>query len=173
MCTAPDDKDNWKPEGATDSNVPSRTFSLAKVRVGNDDANPTIYPGDVVYVNKAAPVYMTGEVFSPQGLYIKEGGLSLQRAIGMVGGFKNRPKTDAIVIHRPRPGSIEQYDNIVANFDLIKSGQQKDIILQPYDIVEVGQAKDSVAVSVLKYALGAGKNVVAGFSGALPYRVLY
>lgn len=174
MCTAPDDKDNWKSDAPGDpAIVPSRTYSLAQIKVGTGDSNPNIYPGDVIYVHKAAPVYMTGDVFSPQGIYLKEGGLSLQRAIGMVGGFKNRPKTDAIVIHRLRPGTADQYDNIVANLDLIKTGQQKDVILQPYDVVEVGEAKDSVAVQVLKYALGAGKGVVAGFSGALPYRVLY
>ena len=174
LCSTPDDKDNWKSDAPNDPTiVPSRTFSLAKIKVGTDESNPTIYPGDVIYVHKAAPVYLTGEVFSPQGIYLKEGGLSLQRAIGMVGGFKNKPKTDAITIHRLRPGTADQYDNIIANYDLIRTGQQKDVILQPYDVVEVGQAKDSVAVSVLKYALGAGKGVVAGFSGALPYRVLY
>ena len=174
LCAAADDKDNWKSETPDDkTSVPSRKYSMANIKIGNEDANPTIYPGDVVWVQKAAPVYMTGEVFSPQGIYLKEGGLSLQRAIGMVGGFKNRPKTDAILIHRPRPGAVEQWDHIVANLDLIKKGQEKDVILQPYDVVEVLAAKDSVGVQILKFAIGAGKGVVAGFSGALPYTVLY
>ncbi len=172
ICTDAEDPSNWKTEGAEQTDVPSRMFNLASVKAGKDEANPIIYPGDVIYVHKAPPVYITGEVMAPQGVYLKDGGLTLTEAIAKVSGVRREAKTKDIKIYRLKAGSTER-DLITANYDLIKKGEQKDIPLQPYDIVEVDRARDSIAMSILKIAIGAGRagvNAVATGSG---YRVLY
>jgi polysaccharide export outer membrane protein len=167
-------------EGAADADwsegsgadMPSRLYSLSSVKLGTDAANPQIFPGDVVVVQKAAPVYITGEVATPQGIYLKEGGLSLSEAIAKIGGVRREAKTKDIKIYRLKPNSKER-DIIRANYDLIKKGQQKDIMLEPNDIVEVDKAKKSIAQTVLELVTGTARTALGGFGGALPTRVLY
>jgi polysaccharide export outer membrane protein len=172
MCSEDKEDSNWKPDTSDPTDVPSRLYSLASVKMGKEEANPVIYPGDVIVVQKASPVYITGEVVAPQGIYLKEGGLSLTEAIAKIGGVRREAKTKDIKIYRLKPNSKDR-DIISANYDLIKKGLQKDIILEPQDIVEVDKAKDSVAQQILKIVVGAGKTVVSSMSGGVGYRVLY
>ena len=39
---------------------------------------------------RGEPIYITGEVVAPQGIYLKEGGTSLTEAIAKVGGVSSR-----------------------------------------------------------------------------------
>jgi polysaccharide export outer membrane protein len=163
----------WKNDANDPTSVPSRTYSLASVKSGKEDANPIIYPGDVIVVQRASPVYITGEVTAPQGIYLKEGGMTLTEAIAKIGGVRREAKTKDIKIYRLKSADSKERDVISANYDLIKSGEQKDVILEPYDIVEVDKAKDSIAQSILKIAIGAGRQAVGSLSGGVGYRVLY
>lgn len=172
MCPEEGEDSTWKPVTTDPSDVPSRLYSLSSVRLGKEEANPIIYPGDVIVVQKASPVYITGEVRSPQGIYLKEGGLSLTEAIAKIGGVNREAKTRDIKIYRLKSNSKDR-EILTANYDLIKKGQQKDILLEPYDIVEVDKAKDSIAASILKIAIGAGKGAVTSMTGGIGYRVLY
>jgi polysaccharide export outer membrane protein len=161
-------KDNdWIAEnGGLD--VPSRIYSLSSLRQGLDEANPIIYPGDVVVVQKAAPVYITGEVRLPTGIFLKEGGLSLSQAVAMVGGVNREAKTKDIKIYRQKANSKDR-EVISANYDLIKKGTQKDVMLEPYDIVEVDKAKKSLKDIVLGIILKTADVIPQ----ALPTRILY
>jgi polysaccharide biosynthesis/export protein len=154
------------------SEVPSRMYSLTSIKQGNEDANPQIYPGDMIVVQKAPPIYMVGEVNAPQGLYIPEGGLSLTRAVAMVSGVKREAKTKDVKIYRLKANSTDR-DILSVNLDLIKTGKQKDVMLEPYDIVEVDKTKDGIAKTILNIAIGAGKGVIGGFGNVLPQRVIY
>jgi polysaccharide biosynthesis/export protein len=154
------------------SEVPSRMYSLTSIKQGNEEANPPIYPGDMIVVQKALPIYMVGEVNAPQGLYIPEGGLSLTRAVAMVSGVKREAKTKDVRIYRLKANSTDR-DTISVNLDFIKKGTQKDVMLEPYDIVEVDKAKDSLGKTILGIALGAGRSAIGGFGNVLPQRVLY
>jgi polysaccharide export outer membrane protein len=168
--TCADDKSaNWLASDTT--GVPSRIYNLSEVRVAGDK-NPVIYPGDVVIVQKAAPVYITGEIANPQGVYIKEGGLTLHDAIAKLGGVRREAKTKDIKIYRLKPNSTER-EVISANYELIRKGQQKDIQLQPYDIVEVDKAKDSIAKMIMDIAIGAGKSTIGAVTQGVGYRVMY
>lgn len=172
MCSEDKEDSDWKAATSDPTDVPSRMYSLASVKLGKEEANPVIYPGDVIVVQKASPVYITGEVVSPQGIYLKEGGLSLTEAIAKIGGVRRGAKTKDIKVYRLKPNSKDR-DILTANYDLIKKGQQKDILLEPYDIVEVDKAKDSIATTIMKFAIGAGKSVVGSITGGVGYRVLY
>jgi hypothetical protein len=69
MCSDNSEDSKWIAENGVE--VPSRIYSLSSVKQGLEEANPIIYPGDVVVVQKAAPVYITGEVRQPTGLLLR------------------------------------------------------------------------------------------------------
>lgn len=172
MCTDKNEDSDWKLAMGDPTDVPSRMYSLASVKMGKEEANPIIYPGDVIVVQKASPVYITGEVVSPQGIYLKEGGLSLSEAIAKIGGVRREAKTKDIRIYRLKANSKER-DVIIANYDLIKKGLQKDPMLEPYDIVEVDKSRESIAQTILRIAVGAGKTLITSGANSVGYRVIY
>ncbi|MEP6944696.1 MAG: SLBB domain-containing protein [Acidobacteriota bacterium] len=172
LCGDVNDESDWKADAGDPTDVPSRMFSLSSVKLGKEDANPVIYPGDVIVVQKASPVYITGEVVAPQGIYLKEGGLSLTEAIAKIGGVKREAKTRDIKIYRLKAGSKER-DVIAVNYDLIKKGQQKDVMLEPYDIVEVDHAKKGIAQTILEIAAGAARTGITSATGGIGTRILY
>ncbi len=171
ICSEDAQKNDWR-DGDDKLDVPSRMYSLSALRLGKDEANPEIFPGDVIVVQKAAPVYITGEVTTPQGIFLKEGGLSLSEAIAKIGGVRREAKTKDIKIYRLKANSKDR-EIISANYDQIRSGEQKDIMLEPYDIVEVDKSKKSIAQTILDIAVGASRSAIGGFGNALPTRVLY
>lgn len=172
ICNDGDEDSNWKPESNIPGDVPSRLYSLSSVRSGKDEANPTIYPGDVIVVQKASPVYITGEVVAPQGIFLKEGGLSLTEAIAKIGGVRREAKTKDIKIYRLKSNSKDR-EILSANYDLIKKGEQKDIMLEPYDIVEVDKSKKSIGQTILEVVAGAARSGVSSLSGGVGTRILY
>lgn len=169
LCMADNDKDNWKASA-------TRTFRLADVNAGREDSNPVIYPGDMILVQRAPPIYITGEVVSPQGIFLKERGLSLTEGLALVGNVRAGAKTKVITIQRLKPGASPESNDrelISANFDLIRTGKQKDIMLKPFDIVVVDKAKDPIGLAILKVALNAGKTFAASAANVIPARIVY
>ena len=61
ICADAATLDEWTRETAGQG-VSTRIYSLAAVAHGSEEANPEIFPGDIINVPKAAPVYITGEV---------------------------------------------------------------------------------------------------------------
>jgi protein involved in polysaccharide export with SLBB domain len=139
--------------GTNGQDVPSRMYSLASLRQGREESNPEILPGDIIIVQKAAPVYVTGEVMRPGELSIPEGGLPLLQAVAMASGMTREAKTKNIKVFRRKPGSIEP-EVLIANFDNIKKGVEKEIMLEPFDIVEVGKAPKKFTDYLLEFATG-------------------
>lgn len=153
MCAAPDEINDWKTEAGNGFDVPSRVYSLRSVRQGKEESNPQIYPGDIIVVQKASPVYIVGEVLRPGEMTIPEGGLPLMQAVAMASGISRDAKTKNIKIYRRKEGSVEpQIINV--NYDLIKKGEQKDVILEPFDIVEVDKSKKKFTDYLLEFATG-------------------
>ena len=150
ICTDPSAERNWATNGM---DVPSRMYTLASLRQGREEANPEILPGDIIVVQKAAPVYVTGEVIRPGELNIPEGGLPLTQAIAMASGITRDAKTKNVKIFRRKTGSPEP-EIIAANYDQIKKGTQKDIMLVPFDIVEVDKAAKKFTDYLLEFATG-------------------
>ena len=153
-----------------------RTFRLADINAGKEDSNPVIYPGDVILVKRAEPVYITGEVVAPQGVFLKERGLSLSEGLALVGNLRQGARKSKINIFRLKPGaSLESKDRevITANLDLIAAQKQKDIMLQPYDIVIVDKAKKPIGLTIAEIALGAAKNAANSIPNTLSYKIIY
>lgn len=172
LCANSAEENNWLVESENGLTTPSRMYSLSSLRLGSEEANPLIYPGDVIIVHKASPVYITGEVASPQGIYLKEGGTTLTEAIAKIGGIRREAKTKDIKIYRLKANSKDR-EIISVNYDLIKKGEQKDVMLEPYDIVEVDKTKKSIAQIVLETVAGVGRTAVSTLGTGLPTRVLY
>jgi polysaccharide biosynthesis/export protein len=166
MCDDLNQQDDWLTNN-NGADIPSRVYSISSLRQGGNESNPEVFPGDIIVVQKAAPVYVVGEVLRPGEMIIPEGGLPLTQAIAMASGITREAKTKNITIHRRKENSAQQ-ENIFANYDLIKKGEQKDIILEPYDIVEVDKAKKKIGDVLLDIVTGG----VRSAANSLPVRVL-
>lgn len=175
ICAEPEEVTAWKAEAEANKEIgaPSRLYSISTVQQGKDESNPVIYPGDIIIVQKAKPVYIVGEIRGGSGgLLLKEGGLPLSRAIAMVGGVNREAKSKDVKIYRAKPDSLEK-EIITANLDLIKTNKQKDIMLEPYDIIEVNKASDSIGKILLKTVTGAGSSGLGSLVTNGAVRVLY
>ena len=133
MCPAPGEEADAAPIDAL--KVPINIIKIGDLLANKPGANPVIRPGDVVMVMEAEPVYVTGSVINPQGLFLRDK-LMLTRAIAMVGGFRKEAKTSDVRIYRQKPGSSEQ-EIIKVDYAAIKKKQREDVLLQPYDVIEV------------------------------------
>jgi polysaccharide biosynthesis/export protein len=153
MCGDADQTADWKVAGDGGLGSPSRTYSLTSLKQGSEGANPEIFPGDVILVHKASPVYVTGEVIRPGELVIPEGGLPLTQAIAMASGITREAKTKNVKIYR-RTNNSPQPEVIAVNYDQIKKGREKDMMLQPFDIVEVDKSKKSIGDILLEAVTG-------------------
>jgi polysaccharide export outer membrane protein len=153
VCAAPDIAKEWQTEKSDVLGVPSKLFSLASLRQGKEEANPEIFPGDIIVVAKAAPVYVVGEVVKPGELSIPDEGLPLMQAVAMSSGITRMAKTKEIKVYRRKEGS-SQPEVIVADYAQIRAGAEKDLMLMPFDIVEVGKAKKSVSDYLIELATG-------------------
>jgi polysaccharide export outer membrane protein len=153
LCSEGTDED-WKTISDKGMGFPTRVYSVNSLR----DTNPTIYPGDIVDVSKAAPVYVIGEVIKSGEMAMPEGGLPLMQAVAMANGTTRDAKMKEIKIYRRKQNS-PQPEIISVNYDAIKKGTQKDIMLEPFDIVEIGKSKKSVFDIMLEIATGSVRNV--------------
>jgi polysaccharide export outer membrane protein len=150
ICREPGADRDWAANGL---DVPSRLYSLASLRQGREEANPEIFPGDIIVVQKAAPVYVTGEVIKPGEMDIPEAGLPLTQAIAMASGITREAKTKNVKIYRRKEGAT-QPEVVAVNYDQIKKGLESDVMLKPFDIVEVDKAKKSIGDILLEAVIG-------------------
>lgn len=147
-------------------------YRIEDLKRGIESANPYIRPGDIVKVEEAEPVYITGSVVAPQGVYLREG-LTLSRALAQVGGVRKEAKTDKIRIIRSKPNSNEQPELLAVNYKAIRDQKQPDILLKPYDIIEVGEANPFGLSRIGDTLLGFATAGAGSLAGQLPVRVLY
>lgn len=105
---------------------------------GITSANPQVRTGDLITVETAAPVYVTGGVIAPQRILFRQG-MSVSRAIASTGGLsRNAIPSKTIVYRRKKTGS--DLEIIEIDFEKVAKQETEDILLQAYDIVEISQA---------------------------------
>src|SRR4026208_457649 len=105
MCPGPGEEADAAPIDGT--KIPLEIIKINELRSGKVEANPVIRPGDYILVTEAEPVYITGAVVSPSGIFLREQ-LTLGRALAMVGGTRKDAKNNEVKIYRQKPGSPEQ-----------------------------------------------------------------
>jgi polysaccharide export outer membrane protein len=170
MCPGPGEEAEAAPIDGT--KIPMQIVRIAELRMGKLEANPVIRPGDFILVTEAEPVYITGSVVSPQGVYVRDQ-LTLTRALAMVGGVKKEAKSSDVRIYRQTPGSPEQ-ETIQVDLAAIKKKEKPDILLQPYDIIDVPESGILSSKRLVPTLMGAFSGGVSNvISGGLATRILY
>jgi polysaccharide export outer membrane protein len=147
-------------------------YSLTDLKLGKPEANPVMRPGDIIIVTEAQPIYITGAVVAPQGVYLRDGKMSLKQAIAMVGGLRREAKASAIIIWRNKKDSKEP-EKMVINFNDIKKEKSPDIALMPYDIIEVPDNSGSLGIRLRDMVIGGASGGITSVAQTLPLRVIY
>lgn len=152
-----------------------KIYKISDLLTGKPEANPVIRPGDIVNVMDAKPVYITGFVEAPQPLLLREG-LTLSKALAMVGGVKPGAKSADVRIYRSKPGVAEP-EILRVDLSAIKKRKAEDVLLQPYDVIEVPKESDWSAKGVLRMLAGAATSSISSMVGApaqaFRYKVIY
>jgi polysaccharide export outer membrane protein len=175
MCPEPGDEVELALGQDGTVTAPIKIFKMEDLVSGKVASNPLIRPGDIVIVTEAKPIYITGSVVAPQGIYLQNG-MTISRAIALVGGIKKDGKGEDIRIFRQKPGTSEQ-KLIKVNLTAIKKMKEPDVLLEPYDIIDVPQASMWNAKTFLpmlaQAVLQGGISTVTGGISSVAYRVIY
>ncbi len=173
MCPLPGEEALALP--LDDTKVPMEIYTIADLRSGKAEANPVIRPGDYVQVIEAEPVYITGSVNAPQGIYLRDR-LTLSRALAMVGGAKKEAKISDVRIWRQKPGATDQ-ELIRIDYGAIKKNQKPDFFLQAFDVIEVPEANSfspsRLPTTLLGLVSGGLGNMITTGGTSITNRVIY
>jgi polysaccharide export outer membrane protein len=155
--------------------APFEIVKITELRSGKSQANPVVRPGDIVLVTEAEPVYITGSVVAPQGVFLRDQ-LTLSRALAMVGGVRKEAKSTDIRIYRQKPGATDQ-EMIRVDYAAIKKNQKPDFFLQPFDIVEVPEAgifsPSRIGQTLIGAVSGSLGNMFTTGGASIANRVIY
>lgn len=170
MCPEPGEELEAAPvDGA---NVPLQVLQIADLRNGKAEANPHIRPGDYVLVTEAEPVYITGSVMSPTGIYLRDK-MTLSLALAMVGGPRKEAKLSEVRIFRLKPGTSER-EPIKVDYAAIKKNLAPDMLLQAYDVIEVPEASPFSGSRIGSTLLGAlTGGMTSMLTTGIPNRIVY
>lgn len=173
MCPGPGEEKEAEPIDWTNAQL--KVVKISELQRNKVEANPVIRPGDYILVTEAEPVYITGSVVSPQGVFMREH-LTLSRALAMVGGPSKAAKTDDIRIYRQKANTGEQ-ETIHVDFASIKKGKKPDFALQAYDIIDVPEASpfsgSRLGQTLLGAVTGSLGSALSSTGSMLPTRILY
>ena len=169
MCPQPGEEALAEPIEGT--RIPLEIVKIIDLKAGKPEANPFIRPGDYIIVTEAEPVYITGSVVSPQGVFMRDQ-LTLSLAIAMVGGVRKEAKTSDVRIYRQKPGSRD-WETLRADLAAIKKNQKPDVLLQPYDVIEVGESSPFSGKRLPSTLLSGVTGGMQSMFTTLPTRVLY
>jgi protein involved in polysaccharide export with SLBB domain len=126
-------RDNSTPPASDSTAGSSEDYSV--VDLLQEGISPSLQPGDVVTIVIAQPVYVVGNVASPQAMSLR-GGTSLLGAIMRAGGWLKNSQTDNVRIYRRSPDGLF-LEIMTANVKAIRDRRAEDVRLQPHDIIEV------------------------------------
>ncbi|MDX6304119.1 MAG: polysaccharide biosynthesis/export protein, partial [Blastocatellia bacterium] len=84
-------------------------FKISDLKLGREEADPVIRPGDIVIVTEAEPIYVMGAVMAGRELPLRDQ-LTLGRAIAMAGGPQRLANTSEVHIYRTKDGVAGQED---------------------------------------------------------------
>lgn len=108
-------------------------IKISELLSGSKAANPQIFSGDMVTVERAMPVYVIGAVNNPRPVYFRSQ-TTVSRAIASAGGLSKDADGSKISIFR-REGIETRV--IEADLGKIDRGESVDEVLKPFDIIDV------------------------------------
>jgi polysaccharide export outer membrane protein len=133
-----------------EASMVSASYNWEDTRLGREEANPYVRPGDVISLSEAPQIFVIGNVREPRSIPLKEK-ITLTTALAMAGGTLDATKSDQIRIERQKAGAANK-ELLVVNLNAIKKRQADDPVLQAGDIVEV---PSSTGGKILRGLLGA------------------
>lgn len=173
MCPQPGEEAEAAPIDGT--KVPLQIVKIAELRAGLPQANPIIRPGDILQVTEAEPVYVTGSVFAPQGIFLRDQ-LTLSRALAMVGGVRKEANISGVKIYRQKPGEQTQ-ETLIVDYGAIKKNKRPDVFLQAFDVIEVSEAgmfsPSRLGQTLIGAASGGLGNMFTSGGASLTNKVIY
>ena len=173
MCPEPGEEAEAAPIDGT--RIPLKIVKISELRAGLAGANPVIRPGDYVLVTEAEPVYITGAVMGPGGIYLRDQ-LMLSRALAMVGGPRKEAKLTEVKVYRQIPNTANQ-EVITVDVAAIRKNQKPDFLLQAYDVIEVPEAgmfaPSRIGATLMGAITGGAVNAISATGSYLPTRVIY
>lgn len=173
MCPEPGEEAEAAPIDGT--RIPLQIVKISELRSGKVEANPVIRPGDYILVTEAEPVYITGAVLSPGGIYLRDQ-LMLSRALAMVGGARKEAKLTDVKIYRQIPGSQNQ-EVLHVDVAAIRKNEQPDFLLQAYDVIEVTESgmfsSARIGQTLLGAISGSMTSAISSTGAYLPSRIIY
>ena len=169
MCPEPGEEREAEPIDGT--KIPLVIIQISDLRTGKPEANPIIRPGDYILVTEAEPVYITGAVVAPTGVFLRDK-LTLGLALGMVGGARKEAKLTDIRVWRLKADSTDR-ELIKVDYAAIKKNQAPDFLLKPYDVIEVPEASMFSTQRIFPTLVGALTGGISTFGTAIPYKVIY
>jgi polysaccharide export outer membrane protein len=173
MCPQPGEEAEAAPLDGT--KLPLQIVKISDLRAGLPLANPVIRPGDILQVTEAEPVYVTGSVFSPQGIFLRDQ-LTLSRALAMVGGVRPEARVNTVKVYRQKPGAQNQ-ETFVVDYGAIKNNKKPDFFLQAFDVIEVPEAgmfsPGRIGRTLTGLASGSLGNMLSTGSVGLTNKVIY
>ncbi|CAN5262934.1 hypothetical protein BH10ACI1_BH10ACI1_11430 [soil metagenome] len=121
------------------------TYNLADVV--SQKTNPIMRPGDIVYIDRADKIYVTGNVVKPQAITLNQK-LTLTQAIAATGGILPTTKKSQVRLIRQN-SSGQSSEILIIDLNAIKARTIADPVLEANDIIEVPKDKfKSLASSV-------------------------
>ncbi|HKG11780.1 MAG TPA: polysaccharide biosynthesis/export family protein [Pyrinomonadaceae bacterium] len=150
--------------------LPYSVYKIEDVKNGLKESNPVIWPGDIVLVQEARPIYVTGAVVQPSPLYLREN-LTLSLAIAQVGGARKGAKTDTVRIIRKKAGALNP-DILVYNLDDIKKQKKPDVALMPYDVIDISDGSPWSLKNIPNTLLGLATQSAGSVVGYAPMRII-
>jgi polysaccharide export outer membrane protein len=173
MCPQPGEEAEAAPLDGT--KLPLQIVKISDLRAGLPLANPVIRPGDILQVTEAEPVYVTGSVFSPQGIFLRDQ-LTLSRALAMVGGVRPEARVNTVKVYRQKPGAQNQ-ETFVVDYGAIKNNKKPDFFLEAFDVIEVPEAgmfsPGRIGRTLTGLASGSLGNMLSTGSVGLTNKVIY
>jgi len=173
MCPQPGEEADAAPIDGT--NIPLQIVKISDLRSGKTQGNPVIRPGDYVLVTEAEPVYITGAVLSPGGIYMRDQ-LMLSRALAMVGGARKEAKLTDVKVYRQIQGSANQ-EVLHVDVAAIRKNEKPDFLLQAYDVIEVTEAgmfsSSRIGPTLLGALTGGVTSAISSTGTYLPSRIIY
>jgi len=147
-------------ENAENEGVTFFSYNLDEVLKGK--INPVMRPGDIVVVLEAEQAYVTGNVFKPQTIPLKQP-VTLTQAIAAAGGtLPSTKKNEVRIVRQGTNNNLKQ--ELTFDLKAIKDKKIPDPVLQANDIVEVPTDK------VKDFASSFVKGITGGV-GTLFYRI--
>lgn len=119
--------------GGRDNASHTLHIKIIELLSGKATANPQIFGGDLITVERATPIYVIGAVTNPTPIYAREQ-ITVSRVVATAGGLtKNADGGRAIIFRRDGPDTRA----IEIDLEKIRRGESVDEIMRSFDILDV------------------------------------